>query len=87
MKFNKIMMASVVLGAVFTLTGCNKLTKENYDQLEAGMKKSEVEALLGDADSCDNMVAGEGCTWGDEDKHIKVKFLADRVAVYSYKGL
>ncbi|WP_278383183.1 outer membrane protein assembly factor BamE domain-containing protein, partial [Alteromonas mediterranea] len=44
----KVKLALIALGAL-ALTGCSKLTKENYDKLEMGMTQDEVESILGSA--------------------------------------
>jgi hypothetical protein len=74
--------AMVLLGA-----GCSKLTKENYDKLKVGMEFKEVTALLGDAASCDGAMAFKNCTWGDEQKNITVKFVADKIVYMACKGI
>jgi hypothetical protein len=74
--------------AVFALAGCSKLTKENYELLEMGMSQQEVEAIIGGADNCGNMMGTTACTWGEEgDKFIKVVFMGDKAVTFSYDGL
>ncbi|MED5525350.1 hypothetical protein [Gallaecimonas pentaromativorans] len=69
------------------LAGCSKVTLENYDKLSVGMKKADVEALLGKADSCgDAVLKAQSCQWKSGDKTITVQFLGDTVAVYSRAG-
>lgn len=82
-------MKKAVLGifAVMLLSGCGKLTLENYEKIKPGMDYERVEALLGDPTSCDEVLGTKSCTWGEEEKHIKVKFIADNVAFFSKEGL
>ena len=82
-------MKKIMLGCVLAviLSGCAKLTLENYDQLKAGMDYDNVVALLGDPTECDEILGTKSCTWGEEAKHINVKFIADNVAFYSKEGL
>lgn len=76
------------LTAVIAITGlaaCSKVNEENYNQLKMGMDKSEVEAILGTADSCSDKLT-ESCLWGEkEGNHIRVEFVSDYVAAYSKK--
>ncbi len=70
------------------ITGCSKLTKENYDALEMGMTKSEVEAVIGKADNCSETIGTLSCLWGSEEgKNIKITFMADKAVTFSYDGL
>ncbi|WP_412722384.1 DUF3862 domain-containing protein [Alteromonas sp. D210916BOD_24] len=83
---NKKLIA-LVFGAL-TLVGCSKLTKENYDKLEMGMTQSEVEGILGAADNCAKTLGTKACTWGDENaKHVKIVFMGDKAATFTYDGL
>ena len=87
MKFNKYMALGATALAVVTLTGCSKLTKENYQQLKVGMEMSEVEGVIGSADACEEALGAQACTWGDETKNIKVKLVAGKAVFFSNKGL
>ncbi|GEK09251.1 MULTISPECIES: DUF3862 domain-containing protein [Pseudoalteromonas] len=79
----KIVLASILLG----LTGCSKVTVENYNKLEVGMDKTELEQILGSADNCEEKTLHTNCIWGSDDKHIKVTLLSDKVTLYSKKGI
>ena len=80
-------LAMVLLGA-FALTGCSKLTKENYDMLEMGMTQEEVETILGSADNCGKTLGTLACVWGNEEaKHVKVVFMGDKAVTFTYDGL
>jgi hypothetical protein len=67
--------------------GCDNLTQENYNKVKVGMSLQEVEKLLGSSPTCDSAVGMKHCTWGSAEKHVKVQFVADKVAMYSAKGL
>ncbi len=74
--------------AALLLSGCSKLSKENFDKLEAGMSRAEVEAIIGDADNCSQAMGTQSCLWGEEEgPHIKAVFMADRAIGYSFDGL
>ena len=76
-----------LLCALLLLSGCTKITKENYGKLKAGMHYDEVVAILGDGTTCDGALGAKSCTWGDDQKNIKVKFVADKAVFMSHKGL
>jgi hypothetical protein len=78
----------VLLAALFALSACTKLTKENYDTLEMGMTPKEVSDVLGEPDNCSEALGTKSCIWGSEDgAHIKVSFIADNAATFSNNGL
>jgi len=72
---------------VLAVTGCSKLSQENYNKLKMGMTYEEVVGVLGSPAACDATMGAKSCTWGNEQKHIKVNFVADRVVVFNCKGL
>ncbi|MBW3140123.1 outer membrane protein assembly factor BamE [Ferrimonas balearica] len=82
-------MKPLMMGAlaVLLLAGCSKLTQENYDKIEMGMSKTEVEAILGGADKCEQAMGTESCVWGNDDKQIKVGFAGDNAVLFTSKGL
>ena len=48
MKLNKILSMFIFILLLFTLTSCNKVTKENFDQIKNGMTLEEVKTILGE---------------------------------------
>jgi hypothetical protein len=88
MKQCKALLMILVLAAmVLWGAGCSKLTKQNYDKIKVGMEYKEVTGLLGDTASCDAAMGAKSCTWGDEQKNITIKFVADKVVFMTCKGL
>lgn len=77
----------VVFATLTFLAACSKLTQENYDQVKAGMTYDEVTGILGTATHCDEAVGTKSCRWGDDEKNIKITFLADRATVFSNHGI
>lgn len=70
------------------LQGCSKVTLANYDRVEMGMIKSDVEMILGDPDQCEAVIGTYSCIWGQpDDKYIKVSYIAHRAAVITQGGL
>ena len=86
-RLSVIAMLLLILSLCFSTTGCDNLTQENYSKIKVGMSLQEVEKLLGSSPTCDSAVGMKNCTWGSADKHVKVQFVADKVALYSAKGL
>ncbi len=83
---NKKLIA--ILMSATALTACSKLTKANYDELKMGMTQSEVESILGSADHCGKTLGATSCTWGDEEaKYVKIVFMGDKAATFSYDRL
>ncbi len=84
------MKHKVLIAALATLlvTGCSKLTTENYDKLKMGMGVEEVERIIGGADSCSETLGTKTCIWGDEDAtHIKISFVSNNAVTFSNEGL
>ena len=51
------------------------------------MDETEVTAILGKADSCDEIIAYRSCRWGSEDRHIDVRLVAGKVVLFNARGL
>ena len=79
----------LVLGLFLSiaLVGCSKLNRENYDKIKVGMDYPEVISIIGKPDKCDAALGAKSCIWGNDNKNITIKFVADRVVVPSMKGL
>jgi hypothetical protein len=79
-----------IFSALFALTvlsGCSKLTDENYQKISMGMTKNQVENLLGSPDKCSEATLGTySCEWLSGEKQVKVNFISDKVAVYRKSG-
>ena len=69
------------------LAACSKVNQENYAKLQAGMAKTEVEALLGAPTECSGAVGISSCNWGDEKTFISVQYAGDKVLLFSGQGL
>ncbi|GAA5188940.1 DUF3862 domain-containing protein [Ferrimonas gelatinilytica] len=75
-----------LVAAAGVLSGCSKVTAENYAKLDVGMERQEVEQLLGKPDQCEAALGAKSCIWGDEKRHIKVAFAGDTAMLFSSKG-
>jgi len=72
---------------MIALVGCSKINSENYQMLEPGMDYSQVEMLLGAPNECQEAIGLKQCKWGNEQRFIDIKFVADKVTIHSMKGL
>lgn len=78
----------VALAAVaILLSGCSKLTPENYAKLKPGLTYAEVKSILGEPARCDDLVGFKSCRWGDESRNITVRFAGDQVVLYSAENV
>ncbi len=77
----------LLIGCALLLAACNKITQENFAQLEAGMPRAQVEQLLGKPSECAGALGMTSCTWGDDKRFISVQFAGDKVLMFSGKGL
>lgn len=75
------------LAAVVLLSGCSKLSKENYDQIKMGMDYDEVVKLIGTPDACEETLGIKGCKWKSGDKKVSVSFIGDSVTFFSNENL
>lgn len=82
----KAILLSLAATSLF-LTACSKVTQENYDKVEPGMSRAQVESVLGKATNCSQALGAASCIWGDDNKYIKVKFVADTAALVSSNGI
>lgn len=83
------MKTKTVLGMslLLLMLACSKLTLENYNKLEVGMRYDEVVSLLGPPAKCDDVMGLRNCSWGDEKHSVNVTFAADKALVFSAENL
>ena len=84
---NLIKILVIGLFVSITLFGCSKLNRENFDKIKIGMDFQEIVSIIGEPDKCDGLLGAKNCIWGNEDKNITVKFVADKAVAPSMKGL
>jgi hypothetical protein len=77
----------LIAALCFVIVACGNLTQQNYEKIKVGMSYQEVEKILGSNPTCDSALGMKSCTWGTAEQHIKVQFVADKVTLYSAKGL
>jgi hypothetical protein len=86
-RSKNILLVLLILSLSILTVSCSNLTQENYDKIKVGMSYQEVEKILGSNAICDSAMGVKSCTWGTAEKHIKIQFVADKVAMHSAKGL
>ena len=85
---SNLFRVSMVMVIGFALAGCSDLNRENYDKINLGMDKTEVEEIIGSASTCKEIMGTESCVWGEDDgKHIKIKFIAEKSIIITESGL
>jgi len=77
----------LVIAATLALAACSKVNLENYEKISIGMDKTEVEAILGKAGSCEEKTLHTNCIWGNEGKNIEITLVSDKVSLYSKTGV
>jgi hypothetical protein len=78
----------VLCAALMVCAACSStVNKAAYDKLKMGMSYEEVVKILGSANTCDATMAAKSCLWGNEQKNISIKFIADKVVFFTSKGL
>lgn len=77
----------LLIGCALLLAACNKITQENFAQLQAGMPRAQVEQILGKPSECAGALGMTSCTWGNDQRFISVQFAGDKVLMFSGKGL
>ena len=75
------------LALCFLVVSCGSLTQESYEKIKVGMSYQEAEKILGSNPVCDSAMGVKSCTWGTAEKHIKIQFVGDKVALHSARGL
>ena len=77
----------LVLALLAVLSGCSKLTMENYAKIKMGFGYAEVVNVLGKPDNCSEALFVRNCVWGDEQKNITVNFAGDKVILFTSKNI
>lgn len=72
---------------ILLLSGCNKVTKDNYDKIKSGMTYEEVVKLLGKPEACSDVLGISNCEWKNDDAKIAITFISDQVTIAVAEGL
>jgi hypothetical protein len=92
MKFGKLLTVVVLVAFMaVVVTGCSKVTKSNYDKIENGMSKADVEKILGkgteEKGGGVGDLTGTMVTWKKGETSISVTFANDKVVAKAQSGL
>ncbi len=85
-------IAAISAGMVLLLlSACSRITQESYDKLSMGMKYSKVVEILGEPNSCKELLKIKRCVCGDTSDDggpsISINFFGDDVVLFSNTGL
>ncbi len=70
------------------LVACgSQLSLENYNKLTVGQSYDDVKKTIGDPARCDEMIGIRSCVWGDEQRGVKIGFVAGQVMLLSATNL
>lgn len=92
MRFSKVLTCVLLIAFMaVVVTGCSKVTKANYDKIENGMSRADVEAILGKGTESKGGgvgdLTGTVVKWEKGDKSITVTFANDKVVGKTESGL
>lgn len=62
----KISIVLVFVFSVMSMASCNKITKSNFNKINAGMEKQEVINILGLPQEIDEKITGDVYYWFDK---------------------
>lgn len=72
---------------LLVLAACSKVTSEHYAQVEAGMSREQVYALLGKPDEVNGSAIGRlemsAEVWESSDYRVAITFVGDKVTLKS----
>jgi hypothetical protein len=79
----------LTLAAALLVSGCAKVTQDNYARIEDGMSEQDVVTLLGRPSESNSVgflgFSGTSSRWITDDRAITIRFLNGRVAMKSYE--
>jgi hypothetical protein len=79
----------LALAAALLVSGCAKVTQDNYARIEDGMSEQDVVTLLGRPTESNSVgflgLSGTSSRWITDGRAITIRFLNGRVAMKSYE--
>ena len=82
------MLSMIFLAAIcLALSGCSKVTQENYEKIKVGMTYEQVTDILGKPTASESGLGMKHCVWKDGEKAIDIKMLADKVVFLKSRNL
>jgi hypothetical protein len=85
------MLRSLLLALSFAvlLTGCNKVTQDNFSKIQDGMTMEQVSAIIGAPTKTESVgvgpLSGTTAEWINGDNTISIQFLNKQVRLKSFK--
>ena len=86
-SMRKCMYRLMAFAVIAMLSGCSKLTMENYAKIRMGLKYADVVKILGKPDSCSEALIARSCVWGNDQKNITVNFMGETVVLFTSKNI
>lgn len=80
-------ITGLILSSLVLIACSSQLSLENYNKLKVGQSYDEVKKIIGDPARCDEMIGIRSCVWGDEQRGVKIGFVAGQVMVLSATNL
>jgi hypothetical protein len=77
----------LLAASLLLLSGCSKVTKENYDKIETGMPYDEVVQLIGKPKECSEALGISSCEWQNGKARVDIKFISNQVTFFSAEHL
>ena len=87
MLINLCRIAGLFLSSLLLAACSSQLSLENYNKLKVGQSYDEVKKVIGDPARCDEMIGIRSCVWGDEQRGVKIGFVAGQVMLLSATNL
>ena len=79
---------ALVFAAALLLTGCSKITEENFARIQDGMSEQEVAAILGSPTESSSTtlvnLTGTASRWADKETVIVVRFVNGKMVLKSF---
>ena len=77
----------LLAAALLLLSGCNKLTKENYDKVKSGMMYDDVVNILGKPTNCSEAIGITSCEWKSGESEVQINFISNKVTLMTGENL
>jgi hypothetical protein len=87
MKPSRIPTLFAVLFVALLAAACSRLNMDNYSRLKVGQSYDEVVAVIGQPARCDELLGVRQCVWGDDNRNIKISFVAGSALTLSAHNL
>ncbi|RUO30481.1 hypothetical protein [Aliidiomarina sanyensis] len=88
-RYNQVLIGLLCAVPLLLLSACtdSRVTRSQYNNVDMGMRYSEVVHILGTPTWCDNFDRPNECRWGTDERHVHVTFVARRVVDKQSRGL